>query len=140
MRFALALCLSALSQSPPPLENFSTSPPRPAAEERKALHVPEGFEVQLVAAEPDIQKPMNIAFDDRGRLWVTGSVEHPFPAVEGKTPRDTVKILHDFQPDGRAARITTFASGLNIPICIVPMPGSKGPLVYSIPTIDRLVD
>jgi hypothetical protein len=34
--------------------------------ERAALHVPPGFEVQLVAAEPEIDKPMNLAFDARG--------------------------------------------------------------------------
>ena len=49
-------------------------------EERRSFHVPPGFEVQLVAAEPEIQKPMNLAFDARGRLWVSGSTEYPFPA------------------------------------------------------------
>src|SRR5690606_29428506 len=44
-----------------------------AAEEQRTLfHVPPGFEVQLVAAEPEIQKPMNLAFDSAGRVWVTG--------------------------------------------------------------------
>src|SRR4051794_26354408 len=49
-------------------------------QELKSFHVPPGFEVQLVAAEPDIGKPMNMAFDSRGRLWVTQSREYPFPA------------------------------------------------------------
>src|SRR5262245_49074479 len=47
--------------------------------EQKSFHVPPGFEVQLVAAEPDIAKPMNLAFDATGRLWVTTSREYPFP-------------------------------------------------------------
>ncbi|WP_406699705.1 PVC-type heme-binding CxxCH protein [Singulisphaera sp. Ch08] len=140
MQFVLSLCLSALTQSPAPVENVSSFPPRSAFEERKALHVPEGFEVQLVAAEPAIQKPMNIAFDDKGRLWVTGTVEYPYPAKDGTKPRDTVKILEDFQPDGRAGKITTFAEGLNIPIGLMPLPDSTGALVYSIPTVDRHSD
>ena len=37
-----------------------------------------------MAAEPDIHKPMNLAFDDRGRLWVTESVEYPFAAAAGR--------------------------------------------------------
>ena len=94
----------------------------------------------MVASEPDIQKPMNIAFDDRGRLWVTGSYEYPFPAPEGKSGRDTVKVLEDFRPDGRAAKITTFADGLNIPIGLLPLPGGRGALIYSIPRIDRFLD
>src|SRR3954451_17118631 len=115
MHFVLALCLSALAQAPAPVENVSSFPPRTPDAERRALHVPEGFEVQLVAAEPEIHKPMNLAFDDRGRLWVTDTVEYPSPAPEGTRPRDTVKVLDDFGPDGRARRVTIFADGLNIP-------------------------
>jgi hypothetical protein len=37
------------------------------------------FEITLVAAEPQIAKPMHMAFDDRGRLWVTTTLEYPFP-------------------------------------------------------------
>ena len=87
-------------------EDVSSFPPRTPEEERKALHLPPGFEIQLVAAEPEIHKPMNIAFDDRGRLWVTDTLEYPFPAAEaGTKPRDTVKVLEDFGPDGRARKI-----------------------------------
>jgi putative heme-binding domain-containing protein len=107
-------------------------------EERKKLHVPEGFEVELVASEPAIRKPMNIAFDDRGRLWITESVEYPFPAKEGTEPRDCVRILEDTDGDGLAEKVTTFACGLNIPIGILPISG--GAIVYGIPRIWLLLD
>src|SRR5882757_3141701 len=67
--------------------------PREPADEAAAFHLPPGFEAQLVAAEPQIHKPINIAFDDKGRLWVTDTIEYPFPAPEGKPTRDTLKIL-----------------------------------------------
>ncbi len=51
------------------------------------FHLPPGFEIQLVAAEPMIAKPMNIAFDDRSRLWVTDSLEYPFPAKADSVPQ-----------------------------------------------------
>jgi putative heme-binding domain-containing protein len=121
-------------------ENVSTAAPRTPEEEQRAFHLPEGFEIELVAAEPDIRKPLNIAFDDRGRLWVTDTVEYPFPAAAGSTPRDGVKILEDFQPNGRAATVRTFADGLNIPIGILPLPSTRAALVYSIPDILRLED
>src|SRR5438067_10199374 len=41
----------ASAQKPAPVENVSSFEPRTPADERKALHVPDGFEVQLVAAE-----------------------------------------------------------------------------------------
>src|SRR2546427_1388685 len=88
--------------------------------EQKSFHVPPGFEVQLVAAEPDIAKPMNLAFDATGRLWVTTSREYPFPASPDKLARDRIMIFEDFGPDGRARKVTTFAEGLNIPIGLYP--------------------
>src|SRR5213594_275345 len=88
--------------------------------EQKSFHLPPGFEVQLVAAEPDIAKPMNLAFDATGRLWVTTSREYPFPASPDKPARDRIMIFDDFGPDGRARKVTTFADGLNIPIGLYP--------------------
>ena len=105
--------------------------------ERAALRVPPGFEVQLVASEPEIDKPMNLAFDARGRLWVTHSREYPIAAATG-TGRDRVSILEDTTGDGRADRITTFADSLNIPIGIAPM--RDGAIVFSIPNVYRMFD
>src|SRR5262249_29528130 len=69
-----------------------TTAARSPEEERRGFHLPPGFEVQLFAAEPDIGKPLNLAFDHRGRLWITQSVEYPRPAAEGKG-RDRIMIL-----------------------------------------------
>jgi putative heme-binding domain-containing protein len=127
------------------LEHFSWGQPEPPViaptearspeGERQGLHLPEGFEVQLVASEPDIIHPINIAFDARGRLWVTCSVEYPFPA-QGPRTRDSIKILEDFGPDGRARTITTYAADLNIPIGVLPL--RDGALAHSIPYVWRL--
>jgi putative heme-binding domain-containing protein len=116
----------------------ATTKPRTPEEERKAFQLPPGFEIQLVAAEPDIHKPMNIAFDARGRLWVTDTIEYPYPAPEGREPRDSVKVLEDFGDDGRARKVTTFAGGLNIPIGILPV--NDGAIVYGIPNVWKLRD
>lgn len=112
-------------------------------QERATFKLPAGFEIQLVAAEPDIKKPMNIAFDAAGRLWLTETIEYPYPAIDGKTPRDGVKILADFDATGRAKTITQFATGLNIPIGLLPKTtrdGKASVLVHSIPDIYRITD
>ncbi len=127
---------SVRSAAAPP--HIAPSDPRTPEQEQKAFQLPPGFEAQLVAAEPDIHKPMNLAFDDRGRLWVTDTVEYPFPVAEGKRPRDTVKILEDFDAKGKARKITTFAEELNIPIGLWPT--RDGAVVFSIPNIYRLQD
>ncbi|HEV3121158.1 MAG TPA: PVC-type heme-binding CxxCH protein, partial [Isosphaeraceae bacterium] len=79
----------------------------------RAMTVPEGFTVELVASEPDIVNPIAMAFDDRGRIWVTESLE--YPRKSGGPGRDRVKILEDTDGDGRADRFTVFAQDLNIP-------------------------
>jgi putative heme-binding domain-containing protein len=118
-------------------EHVRPTPPRTPEEEKLTFHLPPGFEIELVAAEPDIGKPINLAFDNRGRLWVTQSEEYPKPAPEGRG-KDQVLILEDANNDGRSDRFTRFAGGLNIPMGVTPVPG--GALVFSIPYIYRLVD
>jgi putative heme-binding domain-containing protein len=102
-------------------------------QERLAFHLPPGFEVQLVAAEPEIGKPMNMAFDAQGRLWLTQSREYPYAAPLDKPGRDMIKVLSDFDANGRARKVTTFAEGLNIPIGLYPY--KDGVIAFSIPNI-----
>ncbi|MBI4622944.1 MAG: hypothetical protein HY736_06915, partial [Verrucomicrobia bacterium] len=102
--------------------------------QRALFHVPPGFEVQLVAAEPEIQKPLNLNFDAAGRLWVTGTRLYPWPArtdalgepimsfeknwdanalafratstppTPAERGADTVRVLSDFDPINGRAR------------------------------------
>jgi putative heme-binding domain-containing protein len=135
---AAVLLPTAPSQAQNPFATIvRPSDPLTPAEQLKKFHLPPGFEIQLVAAEPGIQKPMNLAFDGRGRLWVSGSVEYPIAAETGQG-RDSIRILEDTTGDGRADKITTFADGLNIPIGLYPY--RDGVVVYSIPSIYFLRD
>jgi putative heme-binding domain-containing protein len=122
----------------PYADNVAATGPRTPADEQKAFHLPPGFEAQLVAAEPDINKPINLNFDEHGRLWVTSTVEYPFPAKADARPRDSVKVLDDLGDDGRARKVATFADGLNIPIGVLPL--ARGAMIYSIPAIYHMQD
>lgn len=137
----VAVVLATLATAAPPVVD---SEPLPPEAQRAQFKLPPGFDIQLVAAEPQIQKPMNMAFDARGRLWVTHSVEYPFAAAADKKPRDGLTILEDFGPDGRARKATLFADELNIPIGVLPLPrppgGKTAAIVWSIPHIWKLTD
>src|SRR5277367_6396181 len=121
MRFTLslyaALALAAPVVAQPklpalPPDLMAPTDPLLPADERKAFTVPAGFEVQLVASEPDIQKPIQMAFDAKGRLWVTTSYHYPFAAPPGKT-NDKIYILSDFDPaTGKARKVEVFADDL----------------------------
>ena len=84
--------------------------PEPAvsAEQQKAFKVADGFEINLFAADPMINKPVNMNWDSRGRLWVSGSTTYPH-AKPGQRPNDRIIILEDTDQDGRADRSTLFA-------------------------------
>lgn len=144
MRSVLAVCLSLFIWVTMPARDagaqdlVATTEHRTPAEEHKTFKLPPGFEIQLVAAEPDINKPMNLAFDAKGRLWVTSTVEYPYPAPPAQKARDKVIVLSDFAQDGHAQKIETFAEGLNIPIGLLPI--EHGALVYGIDHIRRLTD
>jgi putative heme-binding domain-containing protein len=133
------LTTSALAQKADPFaEGVRTTEPLEPAEQRGKFKLPPGFEIQLVAAEPDLRKPMNMAFDATGRLWVSESREYPFPAKEGAELRDSIRIFSDFRPDGRARKMEVFADKLNIPIGLYPFRTADGHwkcVAWSIPNI-----
>lgn len=114
------------------------TPWRSPADEQAGFHLPPGFEVQLFASEPMISKPLNMAWDYRGRLWVTTTVEYPYPAADNDVAHDRIVILEDTNADGQADKSTTFADGLNIPMGLLPMP--DGVICFSIPNLWYLRD
>ncbi len=128
---------SVLAQRDDP-QHVAPTDPLPPSEQLKQFRLPPGFEIQLVAAEPDVRKPINMSFDARGRLYVTQSVEYPFPAKDPSKARDRVSVLEDFAADGRARKVSVFIDGLNIPIGVTPT--ADGAIVYSIPNLYRCRD
>jgi putative membrane-bound dehydrogenase-like protein len=92
----------------------ASGPALAPAEAQKRFVVPDGFEVRLFAAEPDVINPVAMTWDARGRLWVLELYEYPLGAPPGAKPRDRIKILEDTDNDGRADKVTIFADGLNL--------------------------
>src|SRR6266850_648944 len=92
----------------------ASTPALAPAEAQKKFVVPDGFEVRLFAAEPDVINPVAMTWDERGRLWVVELYEYPLGAPKGQKPRDRVKILEDTDGDGRADKVTVFVDGLNL--------------------------
>jgi uncharacterized protein len=93
--------------------------PLDAQEAMKHVVTPKGFHIELFASEPDLQgKPICMAWDERGRLWVAETYDYPNelqPAGEG---RDRIRICEDTNGDGKADKFTVFAEKLSIPTSI----------------------
>ena len=111
--FMLALPCPAQEERIPHAQDKPPGPALSPAEAIAKMTVPEGFTVELVASEPDIVNPVAMTIDERGRFWITESLEYP-----RRSPgpgKDRIKILEDTDADGKADTFTVFMEGLNIP-------------------------
>ncbi len=97
-----------------------TSPPLSPAEEMAHFQLAEGFEIELVAAEPLVQDPVYSTFDEMGRLWVI-EMRNYMPDIVGTNELDPVgrvKYLEDTNADGKMDKATLFADSLILPRAI----------------------
>ena len=100
-----------------------------------------GLKMEVVASEPVISQPLNLHFDERGRMWVVQYLQYPFPAglkivkydeylraVFDKVPppppnhfkgRDRITILESTRGDGVFDKAKDFVSDLNIARSVV---------------------
>jgi putative membrane-bound dehydrogenase-like protein len=97
--------------------------PLSPAESMKHLVLPAGFEAKLFAAEPEIYKPITMAWDERGRLFIAESVDYPNTKRRSGPGRDRITIVEDTDHDGKADSFKVFADGLNIPTSILAVSG-----------------
>ncbi len=97
----------------PHAQDKPPGPPLSPQEAMQKMTLPPGFSVELVASEPDIVNPVAMTFDERGRIWITESLE--YPRLEPGPGRDRIRVLEDTDRDGKADKFTVFAEGLNIP-------------------------
>ena len=93
-------------------------PLSPAASHPHLVTVPE-IRTELWAAEPDILKPICMAWDERGRLWIAETIDYPNELQPAGQGRDRIKICEDTDGDGKADKFTVFAEQLSIPTAMV---------------------
>jgi putative membrane-bound dehydrogenase-like protein len=78
-----------------------------------------GFEVKLVASDPDIKKPICMAFDERGRLWVAETFDYPNNMQEPGQGHDQITLCEDTRGTGVCDKFTVFADKLSIPTSMI---------------------
>jgi putative membrane-bound dehydrogenase-like protein len=111
------------------------------AESLAQFNVAPGLRWDLAATEPMVRQPLNMHFDERGRLWVVQYLQYPFPAglkvtkydqylraIYDKIPppppnhfkgKDRITILEDTNGDGTFDKSKDFVSDLNIARSVV---------------------
>ena len=83
------------------------------------IKVPKGYKLELFASEEefeDLANPVQLSFDNKGRLWVGVMPSYPhYKPGDGK-PNDKLLILEDTDNDGKADKQTVFADSLSLTI------------------------
>ncbi|RMF45379.1 MAG: hypothetical protein D6753_00255 [Planctomycetota bacterium] len=108
--------------------------PLSAQQSLQSIRVPPDFVVELVAGEPLVQDPINVAFAADGRVWVVEMGDYPLGSAVG----GRVRWLRDTDGDGRMDESHVFVEGLEFPTSVHPWRG--GVLIISAPDILYAVD
>lgn len=127
-------------ETPVPVENNPPERPSPmdVGQSIKAIHVPQDFEVQLIAAEPLVMDPVAIDWGPDGKLWVVEMADYPL-GVDGQgKPGGRVRFLEDTNDDGQYDKSTLFVEGLSFPNGVLAW--GRGVLVTAAPEILYLED
>ena len=96
-------------------EQDTSSKALPPEQAAQSFRVPEGFRVTVAAAEPDVQNPIAMAWDDRGRLWVAENYTYADRIKKfDLSLRDRVLILEDTDQDGKFDRRTVFTDDVQM--------------------------
>ena len=90
-----------------------TDPPKSPEDSLATFQIEDGYNVELVAAEPLVQDPVAIAFDDRGRLFVAEYSDYPTGPAKGQPPLSKIVLLEDTDGDGRPNKRVVFADQLD---------------------------
>lgn len=115
--FALFACLGLAWAEFPALYNSDPGNPQPmlAKEALKALRLPEGFKATLFAAEPDVQNPVALAWDSRGRMWVAENYTYAERQKRFDLAlKDRVILLEDRDWDGVAETRKVFTEDVQM--------------------------
>ena len=91
------------------------STPMPATEAAAKMTLPPGFKATVFAAEPDVQNPIAMAWDARGRLWVAENYTYAEAGVRYDLKlRDRILIFEDTRGDGHFSSRRVFTDQLQM--------------------------
>ena len=106
--------------------------PLDPGESVKHFVTPVGFSVKPFVTEEKLGgKPITMAWDERGRLWVAITLDYPNELQPEGKGRDRIVVCEDTTGSGVCDKVTTFADKLSIPTSLLPCYG--GVIVHQAP-------
>lgn len=84
-----------------------------------SMEVAAGYKIELFASErefPELANPVQLSFDNKGRLWIAAMPSYPHYKPGDPKPNDKLIILEDKDKDGKADHRIVWADSLHLPI------------------------
>ena len=104
---------------------------------RKSIELPDGYSLELVLSEPQIEEPVAMAWDGNGVLYVVEmrTYMQTADATDEQTPKSRISRHEDTNGDGTYDKSTVFIDNLLLPRMVLPLmtgswSGSPTPLIY----------
>ncbi len=116
----------------------SDGPAQSPQESLKKIQLSDDFHVELFVAEPLVMSPVEMVFDESGKIYVCEMLDYPEDPPEGKPALSRIVLLEDTDGDGKPDKRTVFADHLLEVSGILPWKG--GLIVTSAPDILYLKD
>ncbi len=133
----MSLFSSAIFFSGCSVEDRSPGPLSPE-QALKSFQIHPDFRIEIFATEPHVIDPVELVFDEDGRAFVAEMLDYPIDPVIGNPPRSRIRLLEDFDKDGRVDHSRIFAENLLQVTSMLPWKG--GLIVTSAPDILYLKD
>lgn len=140
---ALLVCLAGFvwlaeangqSGEPPRLPHL---PPVEVADALGTFQMRPGFRIELAAHEPEVRDPIELCFDEDGRMFVVEMID--YSELRDADPHlGRIRLLEDLDGDGRYEKSTVYADDLPWPTAVICWHG--GVFVAATPDVFYLKD
>jgi len=116
----------------------SESPALPPEAALKSFRLSDDFRIELFVSEPQVLSPVEMVFDENGKIYVAEMLDYPEDPPPGKPARSRIRLLEDRDGDGRTDQAIIFADQVLEVSGLQPWKG--GLIVTSAPDILFLKD
>lgn len=107
----------------PPMDTDPAAPSLSPVQSMGKMYLPEGYSLELVASEPMIEEPIDIAWDADGKMYVAEFLTYmqDINGTNENEPWSRISVLEDTNGDGKMDKKTVFIDSLILPRLLLPL-------------------
>jgi putative membrane-bound dehydrogenase-like protein len=104
-------------------KSSSEQPAFTAEQSLAAMEFSEDFHAEVFLQEPQVMSPVEMVWDEDGRIYVAEMLDYPDDPPPGQPARSRIRLLEDVDGDGKYEKATMFAENVLQVASILPWKG-----------------